>query len=171
MLLIIQEAGLIGWSVVGVLILSIALQTVIDKYFEASNIRRMGFSDKRGQKINEIINGVKIIKFTAWEKVMNQVTRSFRIKEGSEILKSFTLYNLSHAFTTMVPTAMALAVFSFNNSDSEKFRFSTIYELVNLFNATLTPIRYYILGTMSRLDAMGANKRICTLVELEQKEI
>lgn len=128
----------------------------------------MQISDKRGQKINEIIGGVKIIKFTAWERVMNHLTKAFRIEEGKQILKSFILYNMSHSISTMIPTLLAITVFTLNSKvNGEQLSFSTIYELVNLFNATLTPIRYYIMIVMSRSDAVGANARISSLIELD----
>ena len=47
---------------------------------------------------------------------------------------------------------------------------STIYELINLFNASLTPIRYYIMGATARSDSLAASKRIATLIQLEEQE-
>lgn len=73
--LIIDEVGYIGWSVVVVFGVSLAIQSWIDRVFENTNLKRMGISDKRGRKINEIISGVKVIKFTAWEQVMNRLTK------------------------------------------------------------------------------------------------
>ena len=80
--LIIDEVGYIGWSVVVVFGVSLAIQSWIDRVFENTNLKRMEISDKRGRKINEIISGVKVIKFTAWEKVMNKLTKAFRMQEG-----------------------------------------------------------------------------------------
>jgi len=167
--LIIDEVGYIGWSVVVIFGVSLAIQSWIDRVFENTNLKRMAISDKRGRKINEIISGVKVIKFTAWERVMNRLTKSFRMEEGSQILKAFTLYNLSHSISTMIPTILALVVFSlYNKINEEQLGVSTIYELINLFNASLTPIRYYIMGATARSDSQAASKRIATLIQLEE---
>jgi hypothetical protein len=109
----------------------------------------MAVSDKRGRKINEIISGVKIIKFTAWEKIMNALTRGYRTVEGTWILKAFTLYNFSHSISSFIPTLLGIVIFTlYDKLEGEKLTVATIYELVNLFNATLTPIRYYIMAIM-----------------------
>jgi hypothetical protein len=110
----------------------------------------MAVSDKRGRKINEIIDGVKIIKFTAWERIMNKLTKDYRTEEGGWILKAFTLYNFSHSISSMIPTILGIVIFILYDrvNDGEKLAISQVYELVNLFNATLSPIRYYIMAIM-----------------------
>jgi hypothetical protein len=62
-----------------VLIVALGMQNWIDGQFKLTNIKRMAISDKRGRKINEIISGIKVIKFTAWEKIMNRLTKTFRV--------------------------------------------------------------------------------------------
>lgn len=54
----------------------------INNVFKATNLKRMGVADRRGKKITEVINGIKIIKFNAWEKIMNQMILAFRDQEG-----------------------------------------------------------------------------------------
>lgn len=71
----------------------------------------------------------------------------------------------------MIPTILALVVFSLQNKiNKEQLSVSTIYELINLFNASLTPIRYYIMGATARSDSIAASKRIATLIQLEEQE-
>ena len=55
----------------------------INNVFKATNLKRMGVADRRGKKITEVINGIKIIKFNAWEKIMNQMILAFRDQEES----------------------------------------------------------------------------------------
>ena len=69
----------------------------------------------------------------------------------------------------MIPTILALVIFSLQNKiNQEQLSVSTIYELINLFNASLTPIRYYIMGATARSDSIAASKRIATLIQLEE---
>lgn len=132
----------------------------------------MAVSDKRGRKINEIIDGVKIIKFTAWERIMNKLTKSYRTKEGGWILKAFTLYNFSHSISSMIPTILGIVIFILYDkvNNGQKLMISQVYELVNLFNATLTPIRYYIMAIMGQADSKAASARMSTLIQIEQME-
>lgn len=48
-------------------------QTKVDLKFESTNESRMGIADKRGNRIGEIISGIKVIKLNAWEKVMDKM--------------------------------------------------------------------------------------------------
>lgn len=139
--------------------------------FERINQKRMEISDKRGRKVNEIISGIKVIKFTAWEKIMSSLTKKLRSLEGVQILKAFTLYNLSHSISTMIPTLLAMAIFTLQQRVyNRSLSISTIYELINLFNSTLTPIRYYIMGVTGLSDSNVATRRMACLMQLEEQE-
>ena len=135
--------------------------------FKKANMERMEVSDKRGRKINEIITGAKIIKFNAWEKIMNELIKSYRDLEGSKIFKAFTLFNMSHAISSLIPILLGLTIFTLYDGELEV---SQIYELVTLFNATLVPIRYYIMAVMGLADSRAASKRINQLMQIEPIE-
>lgn len=129
----------------------------------------MAVSDKRGRKINEIISGIKVIKFTAWEKIMNRLTQSFRIEEGSWILKSFTMYNFSHSISTLIPTILVIVIFPlYSKINDTKLSVAVTFELITLFNATLTPIRYYIMAIMGKADCDMASERMSTIIQVEE---
>ena len=162
--LIVRSVGNLGFSVIGIFAISLLIQTRIDKVFQKANFERMTISDKRGRKINEIITGAKIIKFNAWEKIMNNLIRSYRAQEGNLIFKAFGLYNLSHAISSMIPTLLGLVIFMLYD---KPLSVSQIYELVTLFNATLVPIRYYIMAIMGLADVKAAEERINNLMSIE----
>jgi ABC-type multidrug transport system fused ATPase/permease subunit len=169
--LIIIEVGYVGWLVMAVFIVALGIQTWIDEKFKQANLKRMAISDQRGRKINEIISGIKVIKFTAWEKIMNNITKVFRTQEGGQIVKAFTLYNFSHSISTMIPTILALLIFTLHDKlNEDKLTIAQIYELITLFNATLTPIRYYIMAVMGQADSYAASARMSTLIQVEQQE-
>jgi len=63
----------------------------VDLKFESTNEKRMGIADKRGNRIGEIISGIKVIKFNAWEKVMDKIIQNFRTSETNLIKTSFVL--------------------------------------------------------------------------------
>ena len=72
-MLIIIEVKWVVVLMVAVLFLGLALQVKVNMGFKTTNFMRMGIADKRGKKINEIMTGVKIIKFNAWEKIMDKM--------------------------------------------------------------------------------------------------
>lgn len=131
----------------------------------------MGISDKRGKKINEIITGIKIVKFNAWEKLMNNMTQKYRILEGKLILKGFLLYNFSQAISSFIPTVLGLVIFSlYEVINGEKLKVAQIYELITLFNGLLMPIQYYIMSMMGRAEAMAACDRINAIIQVDNYE-
>lgn len=144
------------------------IQTFLDSRFGKVNLSRMSVADERGRKINEVIAGIKIVKFNAWEKVMNKLIKGFREKESSLIFSSFALYNISQAVTAFIPTILGFVVFLlYEVFNDEPLEVSQIYELVTLFNATVVPIRYYINALMSKTDAIAASQRINKVIQIE----
>ena len=148
-----------------------ALLRLIDQGFQHYNNKRMSTSDKRGKLISEILSGAKVIKFNAWEKIMNKLVKQLRDLEGALIFKSFTLYNLSQALSTMFPTFLGLLVFLlYERINGQKMEIAKIYELVTVFNATIMPIRYFVMALLGRTDAMASTRRINELIKVDPIE-
>lgn len=131
----------------------------------------MKISETRGRKINEIISGIKIVKFNGWEKIMNETLKKFRIQECNLVFKAFGYYNLSHGINSVTATIMGLATFIlFEFASDEKLSVSQIYELITLFNAIVTPVRYLVIGFLARVDSINACSRISELLKLKPYE-
>lgn len=166
--MIYDEVGVLGIAAVVVVGICYIFQSVIDYYFKKANLDRMKISDTRGKRINEIIAGVKIVKFNAWESVLNKIVKGYRKEEGKEIFKTFTLFNMSHAVSSLIPTALGLTIFTlYEAREGKTLDVATIYKLVTLFNSTLIPIRFYIMGIMGRADSLAASERMNRLVQIE----
>lgn len=70
--MIFDEVGILVLAAVGAIILCVFGQSFVNKFFRKANFQRMGISDKRVKKINEMIQGIKIIKFNAWESIFQK---------------------------------------------------------------------------------------------------
>ena len=57
----------------------------------------MKFMDGRIRLMNEILNGIKILKFYAWEKAFLEQVLGYREKELKALKKSQVLYSISFA--------------------------------------------------------------------------
>lgn len=166
--MIYDEVGVLGLSAIVVVTVCFIIQNVIDHYFKKANLDRMKISDQRGKRINEIITGIKIVKFSAWESILNKIVTAYRSKEGSEIWKTFTLFNLSHAVSSLIPTALGLTIFTlYEKREGKQLDVATIYKLITLFNSTLIPIRFYIMGILGRADSIAASERLDKLVKIQ----
>lgn len=58
---------------------------------------QMKFMDGRIRLMNEILNGIKILKFYAWEKAFLEQVLGYREKELKALKKSQILYSISIA--------------------------------------------------------------------------
>ena len=110
--MIYDEVGLLFFAALAVIATGFIIQRVIDHFYKKANLARMAVSDVRGKRINEIISGIKIIKFNAWEGIFNKLISGYRRKEAHQIWKTFTLYNLSQASSSFIPTVLGIVTFS-----------------------------------------------------------
>lgn len=171
MLIIYNEVGWLGFAVIIILILAILLQKEVQKKFVKVNLKRMGLSDKRGKKISEIIKGIKIVKFSAWEKLMNKIVTEYRKKEGKLIFLTFLYSGISRSISFFVPTLITVVIFSlYEVVYDEKLTIAQIYTMMTIFSTLLMPINFYIMGLLQYVDAKAAASRIKHLVQVEPIE-
>ena len=71
----------------------------------------MAIADKRGKKINEIIKGVKIIKFNAWENILTEQIQKLRYLETHYYRIIFLLRGLGGAVVAFLPILIGLIAF------------------------------------------------------------
>lgn len=75
-------------------------------------MRQMTVKDERTKMVNEVLNGIKVIKLYAWEPPMEKVITKLRNKELSLIRKSAFLRTLSDMLNSAVPFLVALSTFA-----------------------------------------------------------
>ncbi|OTF77487.1 hypothetical protein BLA29_004731 [Euroglyphus maynei] len=91
----------LGWSVSGgfiLMFLLIPLQGYVTRTIKAMQVKQMAEKDKRLRAINEILNGIKVLKLYAWEEAF--VTKLNRIRSNE--LKRIRLAGLITAMFVIV---------------------------------------------------------------------
>ena len=68
--IIFYTIGFLAIVVPVLTVVIILLQKFISQRMKTFNRQRLKYADKRGKKIKEIINGISMIKFNGWEKIM-----------------------------------------------------------------------------------------------------
>ena len=92
-------------------ILGLLIQYKITSFVKNFTIRSMTIADKRGKKINEIIKGVKIIKFNAWEVILADQIQKLRHLETHYYRVIFLLKGLASAVVEFLPILIGLVAF------------------------------------------------------------
>ena len=123
-----DQIGVAAMAGVATLVLAIPINTLIAKFMKKLQLAQMKSKDKRIKLMNEILNGIKVIKLYAWEPSFSDQAQDIRNTEISVLRKSAVLNTISMFIWTSIPFLMGAGSF-------------TIYVLIK-GGQILTPTRY-----------------------------
>uniref|UniRef100_A0A915NTY2 Multidrug resistance-associated protein 1 n=1 Tax=Meloidogyne floridensis TaxID=298350 RepID=A0A915NTY2_9BILA len=107
-----SQIGASVLSGVAVMLLLLPVNSLITMQTKKYQMRQMTVKDERTKMVNEVLNGIKVIKLYAWEPPMEKVITKLRNKELSLIRKSAFLRTLSDMLNSAVPFLVALSTFA-----------------------------------------------------------
>ncbi|KAI5097098.1 multidrug resistance-associated protein 1-like isoform X2, partial [Silurus meridionalis] len=123
---------------------------------------QMKHMDGRIKLMNEILSGIKILKFYAWEKAFEERVLSFREKELKALKKSQILYSISVASFNSSTFLIAFAMFGFyvlidekNILDAQK-----VFVCLALINILKTPLSQLPFAISTTMQAVVSLKRL-----------
>uniref|UniRef100_A0A8C6TSD5 ABC-type glutathione-S-conjugate transporter n=1 Tax=Neogobius melanostomus TaxID=47308 RepID=A0A8C6TSD5_9GOBI len=147
---------------VAVMILLIPLNAFIAMKTRAFQVEQMQYKDERIKLMNEILNGIKVLKLYAWEKSFIQKVLAIRQKELNVLRKTAILGALSTMAWTSAPFMVALTTFAVyvtvdenNVLDAEK-----AFVSLSLFNILRFPLNMLPQVISSLVQASVSLKRI-----------
>ncbi|KAK3552701.1 hypothetical protein QTP86_021137, partial [Hemibagrus guttatus] len=118
---------------------------------------QMKHMDGRIKLMNEILSGIKILKFYAWEKAFEERVLSFREKELKAMKKSQIFYSISIASFNSSTFMIAFAMFGFyvlidekNVLDAQK-----VFVSLALINILKTPLSQLPFAMSTTMQAKG----------------
>nr|XP_046230695.1 multidrug resistance-associated protein 1-like isoform X2 [Scatophagus argus] len=120
---------------------------------------QMKFMDNRIKLMNEILSGMKILKFYAWEEAFLQRVAILRDGELNALKKSQILYSISLASFNSSSFLIALSVFGVyvlideqNNLDAQKIFVSVA--LINILKSPLSQLPFAMSTTMQAVISL-----------------
>uniref|UniRef100_A0A183C536 Multidrug resistance-associated protein lethal(2)03659 n=1 Tax=Globodera pallida TaxID=36090 RepID=A0A183C536_GLOPA len=167
--------GQIGVSVLSgmaVMVLLLPFNFLITMLTRKYQIRQMRVKDERTKMVNEVLNGIKVIKLYAWEPPMEEVINALRSKELSMIRKAAFLRTISDMFNSAVPFLVALSTFAtFIFIDSRNVLTPQIaFVSLTLFNQLRQPMSTVADLISQTVQVSVSNKRLKKFFVAEELE-
>mmetsp|Transcript_13658 Transcript_13658/g.13206 ORF Transcript_13658/g.13206 Transcript_13658/m.13206 type:complete len:1517 (+) Transcript_13658:272-4822(+) len=167
--LIYQQVGVTMFIGLGFLLVMIPLNGFIFVELNAVRRRKVQSTDVRVKIMNEILSGIRVIKYYAWESAFNKKIGGVRLRE-LELLKQLA-YIQAIAFTLVlqaVPIIQPILVFfayvRLGNTLSAARSFTTIA----LFNIMQLPFAFLPLGIAQYSQSLVSTRRMLDFFNAEE---
>ncbi|KAJ3614828.1 hypothetical protein NHX12_018398 [Muraenolepis orangiensis] len=123
---------------------------------------QMKFMDGRIRLMNEILSGIKILKFYAWEKAFLEQVLGYREKELKALKKSQILYSISFASFNSSSFLIAFAMFGVYVTIDEKnvLDAQKVFVSMALINILKTPLSQLPFAMSTTMQAFVSLKRL-----------
>ncbi|XP_026315311.1 multidrug resistance-associated protein 1-like isoform X2 [Hyposmocoma kahamanoa] len=137
--------GILGPSVLAglaVIIIFIPINGLIINKVEALQVSQMQYKDERVKLMNEVLNGIKVLKMYAWEPSFEDQILKIRNKEINIIKRIIYLNSVSAFISVFVPflvTLLSFACFVLVN-DTEVLDSKKAFVALSLFNIMRFPL-------------------------------
>ena len=128
------------------------------------------FSDLRVKMMNEILNGIRIIKFYAWEKPFGKEVGELRGKELEALTK--LAYTTAIGFSLILlsaPLIQPILVFlTYVNIQNKSMDAATAFTTVALFNMIRFPFAFLPMGLLQFIQSRISLKRLERYLDLPE---
>eukprot|EP00049_Salpingoeca_infusionum_P023551 m.12723 g.12723 ORF g.12723 m.12723 type:complete len:1556 (+) comp5858_c0_seq1:79-4746(+) len=152
-----------------VLVLMIPLNGYLAKKSRDFQKLLMKEKDSRIKLMNEVLNGIRVLKLYAWEKTFGRYVSDIRDRELG-ILKSYAILNAGSSFTwTIAPFLVSLATFIAYTTKHELTP-SVAFVSLSLFNLLRFPIAMLPMMISFMVEASISVKRVRDFLLLEERD-
>ncbi|XP_055108074.2 ATP-binding cassette sub-family C member 2 [Symphalangus syndactylus] len=157
-----RELGPSVLAGVGVMVLVIPINAILSTKSKTIQVKNMKNKDKRLKIMNEILSGIKILKYFAWEPSFRDQVQNLRKKELKNLL-AFTqlqcvvifVFQLTPVLVSVVTFSVYVLVDSNNILDAQK-----AFTSITLFNILRFPLSMLPMMISSMLQASVSTKRL-----------
>ncbi|CDH53089.1 multidrug resistance-associated protein 1 [Lichtheimia corymbifera JMRC:FSU:9682] len=150
------------WAGVAILVLAVPLNTYLAKKMRTLQKRQMGNKDARVKLMNEILNGIKVIKLYAWENPFMEKISFIRNDLELATLKKIGVLTASQNFTwSSIPFFVSLTTFAVFIATTDTPLTSEIaFVAISLFTLLQFPLSVFPNVITSMIEASVSLYRI-----------
>ncbi|KAL3794688.1 hypothetical protein ACHAW5_009753 [Stephanodiscus triporus] len=170
LILIYRQVGNATWVGIAFMVLLVPVNGVIFSKVSTMRRRVLKYSDARVKMINEILTGIRIIKFYAWERPFGKEVNRLREKE----LKALTTlaYTTAVGFSLIMlsaPIINPMLVFlAYIHMSDEGLDAATAFTTIALFNIMRFPFAFLPMGLLQLVQSRIALIRLSKYLVLPE---
>jgi len=172
LILIYQQVGNATWVGVGFMVALAPVNVVVFSVVGKMRRKVLKYSDLRVKMMNEILAGIRIIKFYAWERPFSREVGKLRDSE----LKALTrlAYVSAVGFSLILlsaPIIQPILVFlTYINIQDEPLSAATAFTTVALFNIMRFPFAFLPMGMLQFIQSRISLRRLAKYLQLPELE-
>ncbi|PPQ81812.1 hypothetical protein CVT25_013648 [Psilocybe cyanescens] len=162
--------GNLGYSALvgfGVLLFGFPLQFILVKVMFTQRKKGVKITDKRQRLTTEVLQGIRLIKFYAWEEFYSQQIGELRRQEIKTIRKSSIARSILIAIVTFIPVLASTLSFITYALSGHDLNIAIIFSSLQLFNIIRAPLIFFPFVFSALSDALVALGRIGTFLTSE----
>eukprot|EP00168_Porphyra_purpurea_P003143 TRINITY_DN1376_c0_g1_i2.p1 TRINITY_DN1376_c0_g1~~TRINITY_DN1376_c0_g1_i2.p1 ORF type:complete len:1138 (+),score=355.93 TRINITY_DN1376_c0_g1_i2:279-3692(+) len=152
-------------------IVTIPLQSWLVKKQAVLRKRGVGITDQRVKLINEVLQGIKAVKFYAWEKPFSDAIDEVRERELANYRAAILVRSSFLVIIMTVPTIIAVVTFAFYvGVFNEPLIPSKVFTGIALLNQLRQPIMMLPFVVSALVDARVGAKRVEAFLDLDETD-
>ncbi|TFY58828.1 hypothetical protein EVJ58_g6166 [Rhodofomes roseus] len=148
-------------------VLCTPLQTIAMRRLMRLRMKSMGWTDKRSKLLQELLGGMKIIKYFSWEVPYLRKVEELRGKEMGYIRNLLLIRSANNAIAISLPTLASVLSFIVYSLAGHSLNAADIFSSLTLFNLLRMPLMFLPLAISSTADAQNAIERLYGVFEAE----
>jgi ATP-binding cassette subfamily C (CFTR/MRP) protein 1 len=170
LVLIYQQVGNAMWVGVAYMVSLIPANIFIFSVVGKMRFKVLKFSDARVKMMNEVLMGIRIIKFYAWEQPFGKEVDKLREKELQALTKLTYVSQIGFSVILMsAPIIQPILVFlTYINIQDNPLTASKAFTTVALFNIMRFPFAFLPMGFLQYIQATISVKRLAAYLDLPE---
>lgn len=168
---LIVEIGLYGLILIILNFFVILVQKLISNKIRELSVEIAKVADQRGKLISDAVNGMKMIKFNAWENIIEKKINEYRKTEYKLLLKTSMLNSINRSFQFIGPKSIILIVFYVLWLSGTEISVASMFLIVSIANGTIAPLASISAYLGAEARSQVSVKRIADILKIKEKDM
>ncbi|KZS95710.1 P-loop containing nucleoside triphosphate hydrolase protein [Sistotremastrum niveocremeum HHB9708] len=160
LILLLLNLGPSALAGFGFFILGTPIQTYVMKRLFGIRMKSMQWTDKRAKLLQELLGGMRVIKYFAWEKPFLKRIAEFRKKEIGYVRSLLLIRSGNNAVAFSLPVLAAVISFVVYSLTGHTLEAASIFTSLTLFQLLRLPLMFLPISYSAIADAYNATTRL-----------